>query len=69
LLNLSVNPVKRVLPPVTITLLNSKGRKSISQEVILLNTSLETPTECRSWFGDIPNEGIFSFSFPCSTGG
>lgn len=39
LLNLSVNPGKSVLPPVTITLLKSKGRKSISQALILLNTS------------------------------
>lgn len=39
LLNLSVNPGKRVFPPVTITLLKSKGRKSISHALILLKTN------------------------------
>lgn len=44
--NLSVNPGKRVLPPVTMTLLKSKGRRSISHALILSKTSCDTPTEC-----------------------
>lgn len=44
LFNLSVNPGKSVFPPVTITLLKSRGRKSMSQALILLNTNCDTPT-------------------------
>lgn len=69
LLNLSVNPGKSVFPPVTMTLLNSKGRKSISQALMLLNTSFDTPTVCCNWFLVSPNEGMGCASFPGSRDG
>ena len=69
LLNLSVNPGNSVFPPVTMTLLKSRGRKSISQALILLKTSLDTPTVCCNWFLVSPNAGMGCASFPGSRGG
>lgn len=69
LLNLSEKPGKSVLPPVTMTLLNNKGRKSISHALILFSTNWDTPTVCWSCCGERPNEGIFCVSLPGATGG